>query len=124
MSHLARFVTSIAIVRSLLLLVAGHAAAHRDVAFLVHHIAISNRPVAVFTGSAGVGVDAMREEHEARRLIDTLPANFLLFCRGFRQRLNMGRIGFNHPMASHTRRDFGDAHHLARIRIGVTILTL
>ena len=114
----------IAVIRSFLLLVAGHTPAHRDIAFLEDHIPLRNRSMAVLAGGARVGVNSVGKEYEARRLVYAFPANFLLICRRLRQSLNMGRIGLDRSMAPHTNCNLRNAHHLAGIGIGVAVLAL
>lgn len=80
---------SVAVVRCFLLLVAGHAGSHADIAFFRQDVSFTDGSVATFTCRTSFGVDAMGEEDEAGGLVDTLPLDFRFVGCGFGQCLDV-----------------------------------
>src|SRR5438270_5914129 len=99
------FMAERAVDAGLLLAMAVHAAAHRQIGLTSKRAACRNRPVALLAGVAGRDVFAVVEEDEAGHLINADPLDFMVVLARVTLPANGG---------------LGQSHHLARIGVDMT----
>lgn len=111
-------------VAGLVLPVAIHARAHRDIHLFTDDIALAHRTMARFACRPGLGVRSMAEEYKAGDLVDPHPWDKLLLFCSRRDLGDVRAVSLYRLVTAHAITRCREAHHLARIGILVTIAAL